>query len=277
MANASEIAYWNESAGTRWATLQGQIDAAFAPITAAALVHAAPLAAEAVLDVGCGCGATLLGLSRDVGIGGRVVGVDVSQPMLAVAASRVREAELANVELVLADAATHAFGDATFDLAFSRFGVMFFDDPIAALANIRRSLRPNGRVAFACWRSLGENPWFRIPRDAVLPFVPAPVAPDPEAPGPLAFADPDRIRRILNSAGYRDVRIDPFDPHLPLGTRARAVDFLLQIGPASRLLDGVDAATHAAAARRLEEALSAHETSGTITLGAGTWLVRASA
>ena len=157
--------------------------------------------------------------------------------MLAVARSRVRAAELANVDLVLADASTHAFEPATFDLAFSRFGVMFFDEPVAAFANVRRALRTNGRIAFACWRSLGENPWFAVPRAAVLALVSAPPKADPQAPGPLAFADPDRVRRILINAEFDDVRIDAFDTELTLGSRASAVELLLQVGPASRLLD----------------------------------------
>jgi SAM-dependent methyltransferase len=275
MVNAEEIAYWNDEAGARWAKWQEQLDAAFAPITAAAIAAADPRSGEAALDVGCGCGATVLGLARGVGSGGRVVGVDVSQPMLAVAESRVRDAELTNVTLLLSDASNHPFEPATFDLAFSRFGVMFFENPVDAFANIRRALRPQGRIAFACWRTLGENPWFHVPRDAVLPLVPPPPKLDPEAPGPMSFADPDRVQRVLANAGYRDVQIDAFDTRVSLGAPANAVDLLLQIGPASRLLDGTDSATRATAAERIAEAVRRHETVDGVAFGAAIWVVRA--
>jgi SAM-dependent methyltransferase len=277
MVNAEEIAYWNDDAGVRWATWQEKIDAAFAPITAAAIAAADPRSGEAALDVGCGCGATVLGLARGVGSGGRVVGVDVSQPMLAVAESRVRAAGLTNVELLLSDASNHPFEPATFDLAFSRFGVMFFENPVDAFANIRRALGPHGRVAFVCWRPLAENPWFQVPRDAVLPLVPNPPKPDPEAPGPMSFADPDRVRRVLAGAGFGDVRIAAFDTRVSLGATANAVDFLLQIGQASRLLEGADPGTRAKAAERLAEAVRLYENDDGVAFGAAVWLVRASA
>ena len=218
----------------------------------------------------------MLRLAHDVGSAGRVTGIDVSRPMLAVAEARVRAASLANATLLRADAATHPFAPATVDLAFSRFGVMFFDDSVAAFANVRRALTSNGRLAFVCWRGLDENPWFYVPRNAVLPLVTPPPEADPNAPGPMAFADPDRVRRILMEAGYESVTVDPFDTRVTLGARERAVDFLLDIGPAARLLANADAATCAAAAERIDDAARAHETANGVTFGAALWLVRAS-
>ena len=162
-----------------------------------------------------------LRLAREVGNAGRIVGVDVSQPMLAVAEARVRAASLDNVTLLRADAATHPFEPASFELAFSRFGVMFFDDAIAALSNVRAALAPNGRLAFVCWRGLDENPLFHVPRNAVLPLVPAPPDASPDDPGPMAFADPGRVRRVLTAAGFGNVAVDTFDTHMTLGARGR--------------------------------------------------------
>jgi SAM-dependent methyltransferase len=275
MPNSEEIAYWNDEAGSRWATFQERIDHVLAPLGAAGLASAALQPAEAVLDIGCGCGATLLELANAVGAKGSVVGVDVSQSMLAVAEQRAQGLGLANVRCVLADASTYAFGEAAFDLAFSRFGVMFFDDPVGAFANVRRSLRADGRLVFVCWRDLAANPWFHVPLEAVRPHVAAQPKPDPEAPGPLAFADPNRVRAILEHAGFEDVQFEAFDARLTLGLGPRACELLSQIGPASRLLAGADDRARADAVVALDRALSAHETDGGVVLGGGVWIVSA--
>jgi SAM-dependent methyltransferase len=153
---------------------------------------------------------------------------------------------------------------------------MFFDDPVVALANVRRSLRPNGRFVFVCWRDLATNPWFHVPHEAVRPHVPPQPKLDPEAPGPLAFADPNRLRGILQQAGFGHVRIDAFDAKLPFGPLASATELLSQIGPAARLLAGADERVRAHAMGALDVASSAHETDGDVTLGAGVWIVVAS-
>jgi SAM-dependent methyltransferase len=271
--NLEEIAYWNEEAGSRWVALQERIDRAFAPFSAAALASAAPKSGEAVLDIGCGCGATVLDLAGAVGSSGAVLGIDISRTMLAHAEQRTKAHSLPAARFIVADASTHAFDENSIDLAFSRFGVMFFDDPIAALANVRRSLRPNGRFVFVCWRDLAANPWFHVPVEAVRPHVPRQPKLDPEAPGPLAFADPDRLRGILQQAGFGDVNIDALDAKLLFGSRASATELLSQVGPATRLLAGADERARAHAVRALDEALSAHEADGDVTLGAGVWIV----
>ena len=156
--NAEQIAYWNDEAGTRWTAIQRRTDELFAGLTAAAIQSADPRPGESVLDVGCGCGATVLELARAVGPTGRVVGVDVSRPMLELASARAQAQGLSTVTLHLADAATYPFRAAEFDLAFSRFGIMFFGDPVSAFANVRRSLRAGGRFAGLVWRPLADNP-----------------------------------------------------------------------------------------------------------------------
>lgn len=275
MPNLTEIAYWNDDAGSRWVTFAQQIDRAFAPLTAAGLAAATVRAGEAVLDIGCGCGATLLEQAKVVGTTGSVVGVDVSQPMLAVAEQRARLLGLANVRCVLADASNYAFAQGAFNLEFSRFGVMFFDDPAGAFGNLRRALRADGRLVFVCWRELAANPWFHVPLEAVRPCVPAQPAPDPEAPGPLAFADPDRVRGILERAGFDDVQFARFDAGLPVGDRMSAGELLSQIGPTARLLSGANESARADAKRALDRALHMHEIDGEVVLGASVWIVAA--
>ena len=273
--NADQIVYWNSAAGQRWADLQGRIDAVFAPLTAAALDFAAPRQGAAVVDVGCGAGATILELAGHVGSSGRIVGIDVSEPMLAVAAGRVASQGIAHASVLLADAATHPFERGTFDLAFSRFGVMFFADPVAAFTNIRTALVAGGRLAFACWQPLAANPWFTVPVGALKPLLPPAPPADPWAPGPFAFADPDRVRGILTAAGFEDVGIERHATSMRLGDLAAAVDFVTQIGPAARLLGEADVEQRPALIAALRGALAPHDGPAGVVLGGAIWLVSA--
>jgi SAM-dependent methyltransferase len=276
ISNSEQIAFWNGDAGSRWVTFQERIDAAFAPITAAVLEHANPQLGEIVLDIGCGCGETVLQLANSIGPDANVLGVDVSEPMLTLAKRRSQARGLSNVKFATADASTYTFDADSVDLAFSRFGVMFFANPVQAFANIRIALRGRGRLTFVCWRSLSENPWFAVPLEAAKPHLsaPLPVA-DPHAPGPLAFADPDRVRQTLEDANFTRIQLRPFDTKLRLGTRASATGFLMQLGPLGRLLDGADANARAAVAGALDHVLREHEESEEVSLGAGVWLVSA--
>lgn len=273
--NAEQVDYWNSAAGLRWAALQERIDAAFAPLTAAALDFAAPRQGAAVIDIGCGAGATILGLAARVGPSGRVLGVDVSEPMLAVAARRIASENLDRTDVVLADAATQPFERGAFDLAFSRFGVMFFADPVAAFANVRTALVSGGRLAFACWRPLADNPWFAVPVGALKPLLPPAPPSDPWAPGPFAFADPDRVRGLLAAAGFEHVAIEPHDTIMRLGDLPAALDFVSQIGPASRALNEADAERRPALIEALRAALGAHDGPDGVVLGGAIWLVSA--
>ncbi len=271
--NADQLAYWNSRAGERWAASRDAIDAAFAPLTAAALDRADARPGERILDVGCGCGTTTLALARSVGPDGTVLGLDVSTPMLDAARGRVRDT---NVRFVLADAATHPFGRDALDLVFSRFGVMFFDDPVAAFVNLRSGLRPGGRLVFACWRPLAENAWFDVPVRAVLPFAPPSPSADPHAPGPFAFADPSRVRAILDAAGVAGVQVAPHEAPVSLagpGDLDGAVRFASTIGPASRLLAEVDGAARPEALAALRSALAQHRSTEGVALGGAIWIV----
>ena len=274
-ANTDQIAYWNSAAGERWAHLQARIDGVFAPLTAAALAFAAPEPGSRVVDIGCGAGATVLGLAEAVGGSGRVLGVDVSKPMLAVAEQRVAAATLPQATLLLADASTHAFAPQTFDLVFSRFGVMFFADPVAAFANIKTGLVDGGRLAFACWQPLKANPWFEVPVAALRPLLPPAPPADPLEPGPFAFADPDRVRGILNAAGFDDIRIEPHQTRMNLGSLTAALDFVTQVGPSSRALGDAEPEARPALIAALRSALAARDSPDGVVLGGAIWLVSA--
>ena len=280
--NAGQIDYWNGDVGRRWARLQEQLDILFTDVTAVAIEAASPHEGEQVLDVGCGCGASVLALAQWVGSTGHVLGIDISEVMLDVARERIATGKVETVDLALADAAVEAFDPGSIDLVFSRFGVMFFDQPPAAFANIRRALKPEGRLAFVCWRPYTDNPFFSVPLWAAKPHlaVEDDVKADPDAPGPFAFADPDRVRSILMQAGYGEVSIEPADIMLPLagaGELDEATRFIVQIGPVARALSGVDADRRQAAEAAVKDALMPYDGADGIKMPARIWVVTARA
>ena len=231
--NEEQIEYWNGGAGDMWVALQERLDRQLGSLGRVAFAALAPRAGERILDVGCGAGTTTLELAEAVGPTGRVVGVDVSGQLVATARRRNRSAQVSFVE---ADAQTHVF-DEPFDAIYSRFGMMFFADPTAAFANLRRALAPDGRIAFVCWRSVEENPFMTAPMVAARKYFPnLPPPPDPEAPGPFALADGARLGRILAAAGFRDVAIAPHDEKIGGNDRAGTLELALHIGPLGRLL-----------------------------------------
>jgi SAM-dependent methyltransferase len=234
-SNAAQIEYWNTSAGETWARFQEALDRQVEPLGLAAMDVLCPAEGEHIVDIGCGCGQTSLALAARVRPTGSVVGVDISQPMLDVAFRRPRTADI-QVTFRKLDAQTGDLGDDLFDAAFSRFGVMFFSDPVAAFANIRASLKPDGRLAFVCWRTPNENPWMQAPLQAALPLLPPLAPPDPAAPGPFAFADPSRVRSILADSGYGSVTINPFDADIGGADVDQTLKLALRIGPLGRAL-----------------------------------------
>lgn len=201
-ANTEQSTFWNADPGQNWVRHQADLDTIMSPVTDLLLRAAAPLPGEQLLDIGCGAGASSFALAEAVGPAGHVLGLDISDPLLARAEARRAALGLTTLTFTRADAQDHPFPPARFDLAASRFGVMFFADPVAAFANIGRALRPGGRVAFAAWAAIEHNPWFALPRRAALDRL-GPVAPgDPDAPGPMAFRDIARVRDLLTAAGF---------------------------------------------------------------------------
>jgi SAM-dependent methyltransferase len=275
--NAEQIRYWNELAGPRWVVQQEALDVQIAPLGRAAMERAALRAGERVLDVGCGCGSTTLELARRVAPGGSVLGIDISTVMLEVARREAERAGETSVRFENADAQTHRFG-ADFDVLFSRFGVMFFIDPVAGFANLARALRPGGRLAFVCWQALPVNPWMAVPMMAAMQHVSLPPPPAPGAPGPFAFADPERVRRILEEAGFRDVTLEPYAQKLSIGAGRdldATVEFLLGLGPAAAALRDASEETLARVRAAVREALGPYWTDAGVSMDSASWLVTA--
>lgn len=270
---------FTDKAGEAWVRLQDRTDAQIDPFGRAALARLAPAAGERVLDVGCGCGQTLLQLADLVGPSGHVHGVDISPPMMARARERV--AGRAAISLVLADAQAHVFQPASFDAVFSRFGVMFFDDARVAFRNLRSAARPDGRLSFVCWQALARNPWAARPLEAVMRLLPPSAMPDmlrEGRPGPFSFADPARVRAILGDAGWRDVWLEPVEMVLQVGGAAtldEAVDYSLQIGPAARAIAGAPEDLAPALEAALREALAPFATARGVFMDAAAWVVSA--
>lgn len=274
--NEEQRTRWNGSDGEYWATQQDRLDRTLAPITGPLLTFAAPVAGSTAIDVGCGCGATTIELARAVGPSGRVLALDISEPMLAVA--RERLAEFGNATCLLGDAAELPLRDAGAELIISRLGVMFFGDPVAAFANLRSGLLPDGRLCFACWRPVNQNPWLQVPLHAVYEHVPRLPKPDPEEPGPFAFADTERVTRILTAAGFTPPSFTPLDIRMDIaagGTLDDAVRQASDMGPAKRALTDQSDAVRAAALRSIREALSPFASPAGVFLPGAVWLVSA--
>jgi ubiquinone/menaquinone biosynthesis C-methylase UbiE len=276
--NADQIAYWNGPGGARWAGRQASQDILLAPVAEILIDRAKPQPGERIIDVGCGSGATTNALAQKVGPSGHVFGIDVSSPML----ERARQVtpKDAPVDYVLADATVYPFDAESFDLLASRFGVMFFADPVSSFANLRRALRPTGRLAFACWREPRENPWMMTPLQAVYQHVPKLPQMAPEDPGPFAFASEERVRGILGGAGFRDIALEacPLALDLAIGRGLEAaVQGALEIGPASRALDGHPAEVLAAAAKTVRETLAPFVNGQSVRLPGSIWMVTARA
>jgi SAM-dependent methyltransferase len=257
-----------------WAEVRAPLELQLAPLGRPALAALAPRPGESVLDIGCGGGETALALARAVAPDGTVVGIDLSTAVLAFAERAAKGC--ARVRFVQADAQMFPFGPASFDAAFSRFGVMFFADPIAAFVNIRRSLRPKGRLAFVCWRALEENPLDILPLSAASAHLPPQPAHDPDAPGPFAFADPDRVRGILERAGFGEIEITARDEQVGSGDLDTMLAVCSRVGALGKILRE-NPELRAATLPAVRSALAAHDGPDGVRLKAATWVVTARA
>ena len=267
--NAEQRAFWNGAMGEGWVQVEAYIDLIMSPMTEVALVRLAPQAGERIIDVGCGCGGTTRTLAAS---GAHVWGIDISDKMIRQAKLNARDVD--NVAFSVQDAA-YADYTADHDALFSRYGVMFFADPVAAFRNLRTALLPRGRVVYLCWQAPPLNPWIFTGIEALSPYVEGP-PPDPNAPGGFSMADPDRTADVLRKAGFVDVEIEPLVVSLALG---RGVDDIMRfhdiVGPLSTVVAQLDEVQADEARRAVRSAYEARLGSDGLVLEAATWLVTA--
>src|ERR1700736_6677408 len=276
--NADQSAYWNGPGGQHWTDRQQTQDILLAPVSDILVDRAKAKVGERIVDVGCGCGATTIAFAERVGPAGHVFGIDISAPMLA----RARQIAPAGipVDFVLADATVYPFVSGSFDLMVSRFGVMFFAEPALSFANMRRALRPSGRLTFVCWREPRDNPWLMLPLQAAYQHVPKLPQLGPEDPGPFSFASEARVQRILSEAGWSGIEMERRDLSLDVAIGRgldTALETALEIGPASRALEGQPPDLRAAAAKSIREALAPFAKGQAVPLPASIWIVTARA
>jgi SAM-dependent methyltransferase len=266
---------WNGTAGRAWVHNQRLLDQLFASFEALLASDGVLGTATRVLDVGCGTGATTLAIARRLGAQGACAGIDLSEPMIAVARTRAAQ-ERADVRFIAADAQTHAFERVDFDLIVSRFGVMFFEDPVQAFANLRRAAREDARLSFIAWRSAAENPFMTTAERVAAPLLSnLPVRP-PGGPGQFAFADPDRVRAMLAESAWSDIDVQAIDVACAMPEND-LVPYLTWLGPVGQVLQDADERTRARVIDTLRAAFAPYVHHGEVRFDAACWHVSARA
>jgi SAM-dependent methyltransferase len=273
--NHEQIALWNSSAGRAWTESQAFMDQMLLPFEQLLVEVVGTGPCSRLLDIGCGTGATTLALGRSLGPQSQCIGVDVSEPMLALARARAKS-EPSPPSFILADAQTHAFAPESFDALVSRFGVMFFADPPAAFANLRRAARPGARLLALTWRSAAENPFMTSAERAAAPFLPELPPRRPNEPGQFAFAEPERVRGILTAGGFGDVVLEPVDRQCRVPT-SELVQYVTRFGPLGRVFAQADTAIQARVLEEVLSALAPYVRGSEVQFDSACWLVRARA
>ena len=271
-SDEDQRALWNGVAGRGWVEAQAITDLLFKPIEDLLVEAVSAGSGGRVLDVGCGTGSTTLAVARRFGPAGHCTGIDISEPMITAARARA-ERERMPVSFILANAQTHAFEPASFDWIISRFGVMFFDDPVRAFANLRRAAAENAGLRFIAWRSAAENPFMTTAEHAAAPLLPNLPARQPDAPGQFAFADQRRIHTILHTSGWADVDIRPIDVACAL-PESDLLPYVSRLGPVGRILQEADEQTRKQVLEKVRPAFDRYVHGAEVRFTAACWLAQ---
>ncbi|AVH60574.1 MULTISPECIES: class I SAM-dependent methyltransferase [Streptomyces] len=272
-ADDVQKALWTGGAARGWVEAQDLVEQLLRPFEGLLAEAVAP--GSSVLDVGCGTGATTLAVTRRAGAEGRCVGIDISEPMIAAARARA-ERDGVPTRFIRADAATYAFEPGGFDVIISRFGVMFFDDFVRAFAHLRRAARADAELRFIAWRSPEENPFMTTAERAAAPLLPNLPPREPNAPGQFAFAQADRVRRILEESGWTRIGMEPIDVACTL-PETELVRYLTLLGPVGRALHEADERTRAKVVETLRPAFAPYVRGAEVRFTAACWMVTAKA
>jgi SAM-dependent methyltransferase len=274
-ANAEQIALWNDTAGRAWVETQQTLDAVLAPFEDLLVEAVANSNAQRVLDVGCGTGSVALAVARQLGPKGTAVGVDISQPMIALAKQRA-ERESSPARFLCADAQTFAFDAGSFDMIISRFGVMFFDDSVRAFANLRHAATKGAQLRAIAWRSAADNPFMTTAERAAAPFLPEMPARRPDEPGQFAFADNSRVHSILEKSGWSAIDIQPLDVVCTLPKR-ELEGYITRLGPLGRVLPQLDEQQRTRIVEAVQAAFTPYVHGTQVRFTAACWTIRARA
>ena len=275
--------YWNGAAGKKWASLANNQDTLLGKLGEETMDAAGVSNGQSVLDIGCGSGGSTFELSKRIGSDGTVWGVDISKPMLDIGITRLKSHDFRNIRFSEADVTTFDFKNHSFDIAFSRFGVMFFEDPVVSFSSVANSLKSKGRLAFCCWRSLSKNEWFELPLNVGLKYCDQPNQDDTMdaaglsySPGPMAFKDQDRIDKILSESGFSTISIKEHKSKLTVGLTPKiAASNLTNVGPLSRLMQNYNDNIKALIQTDLEKQLIQNVTPEGVKLRSNVWIVTA--
>jgi len=273
IANDEQSQLWNGTAGRAWVEEQAMLDATYLPIENLLADEAAKHDARDVLDVGCGSGATTLAIARRLGPNARCTGVDISAPLVELANARAAS-ESPATRFILADAQTHDFEPGSFDLIVSRFGMMFFDDPVAALTNLRRSLRKGGGLCSIAFRAASENPFMIAAERAAAPLLPNVPPRRPDAPGQFALANLERVQKILADSGWSDIDIAPIDVPCAF-PEAGLIRYFTRLGPVGLVLRNADEATRERVIGTIRAAFAPFIAGSEVRFVAACWSIRA--
>jgi len=277
LANPDMRNYWNGDGGLNWIRFQSQLEKSLMPFGKQAISTAMIALDETVIDVGCGWGDTSIELAQQVGPKGHVLGIDISNLILEQAQNRLDASSLNNIKFECVDAESHQFDMMKLDVVFSRFGVMFFNNPVVAFRNIYGALKPGGRLIFICWQSIKENQWVNLPQEIVIQYVEI-ASVDPDAPGGFAFGDSTRVLGILDAAGFVDINVEPYKTKITVGENLdEAIILLSHLGPASSVIENpdLDGEIKNRILNDLRNALEFYKSLQGIELDAATWIFTA--
>ena len=276
--NKEQKAFWSGKGGEIWVSKQDSMDIMLSPLGEEAIKKLNLSSDENVLDIGCGCGSTTISIANEILKNGTISGIDISTPMIEKAKRSVDELSLSNVDFFVKDVQTEDLGENIFSSAYSRFGVMFFDDPFKAFSNILTSLKENGKLSFVCWQSPKLNPWQSLSVQAVRQFIDLP-SPPKRNPGPFAFQEKDYVNDILKKAGFKNIQIEDFQREIDMfygKALEEAAEDYLSINPViTKMLKESSQEIRKSVSDSLREAFRPFYNEDKLTFPSATWIISA--